>query len=345
MLRWKSATLAPAVLAGLASAAAGIAGNNKVYVANEMSGTVSVIDAGTNLVVTEIDLAEMDSSGMMHHFAPHNVQVAPDRETVWVTAPPDHDDPHGMEQVIVIDPDTDTIVQRIEVGDHQHLAHVELDGKSTHAYMTASAMDQVIDIDVATMQEVGRFDLSPGSWPHGLRYARGKLFVADMDGMSLSIIRLDDGSVTEVPLGGMAVQTAACRNSRLVLATLYDTREVVRYNDRTGELVRIPLPADSEGPIQLFLSPNEKHVYVCDQGYLMGMPASDKFYEIDVKRAKVTNEVTVGMGAHGVVGSRDGRYLYVTNLLDDSVSVVHRESFTVVATIPVGMSPNGIGYW
>jgi YVTN family beta-propeller protein len=38
----------------------------------------------------------------------------------------------------------------------------------------------------------------------------------------------------------------------------------------------------------------------------------------------------------------DGRFVYVTNIRDDSVSVIDALSQTVVRTIRVGKGPNGI---
>ena len=67
----------------------------KVYVANEEGGSVSVIDLQDSLKNTSIDIS--DSSGKM--FMAHNVQVAPDGKTVWVTVVPM--DTNGINQLVV----------------------------------------------------------------------------------------------------------------------------------------------------------------------------------------------------------------------------------------------------
>lgn len=328
---------------------------HKVYVADEISGTVSVIDVTTQKRVTTIDLTKKQG-GEMLMFMPHNVQVAPDGQSVWVTAPlmeygtEEMAEGHGgteetSEEVVVIDPHTDTITARIPVGSDLHIAHVVLDNDSQYAYVTSNEVSQVIRIDARTHTVVNRYNLNPGRKPHGLRFHDGKLFVANMDGKSLSIIEPESGAISEVPLGGVAVQTACTSDGRFVFVSLYDTREVIRYDRASGSIIRIPLPEGAQGPIQLYPSPDNRRLYVCDQGNLMGRPPSDKLFVLDVDAASVVATIKTGQGTHGVVVSEDGAWAYVTNTLDDTVSVVDTKAQRVVATVPVGDGPNGVSYW
>ena len=63
---------------------------------------------------------------------------------------------------------------------------------------------------------------------------------------------------------------------------------------------------------------------------------------IDLENFKVTKTVETGLGAHGVVIDRDGRYAYVTNTYAGSVSVLDIKDRKVVATVAVGKGPNGV---
>lgn len=47
-------------------------------------------------------------------------------------------------------------------------------------------------------------------------------------------------------------------------------------------------------------------------------------------------------GAHGVVVTPDGRSAFVTNTYGNTVSVIEVAGLKVVATVPVGQSPNGV---
>ncbi len=310
----------------------------KVYVANEEGGSVSVIDLQDSLKNKSIDISD---SGKM--FMAHNVQVAPDGKSVWVTAVPM--DSNGINQLVVIDQGTGTIKNRIPLGKDLHVAHVVLDNESKNIFVTAKDPSQVIQVNALTYEVVRKFELGAGHSPHGLRYSNGKLYVANMDAKSMSVINITDGKITDIPLGGVVVQTAITQDGKFVLASLYDTKEVIRYNLQSGEIKRIALPANAQGPIQLYATPDSKKLYVADQGELMDRPASNKVFVIDISTAKVTNTITVGNKAHGVVASKDGKNIYVTNSLDNTVSVIDAATQKVTSTVTVGKGPNGISYW
>ena len=340
------------------------AANGKIYVADEKRGTISVVAAATHTTVATIALAYAHGD-MAMPVAPHNVQAAPDGRTVWVTGPPpmwstdcgDGDSippppmPPGMgETVFVIDPLADTVLARIMLlptgtDTMLHLAHVVLDRDSRYAYITANGADQVIRLDARTFEETGRYELGTGRGPHGMRFCGDRLVVANMTGRSLATVDPVTGNVEETPVGGAAVQVACTANGRSAFATLYDTREVVRYDLDRGAVSRIALPAESRGPVQLYLAPGDRHLYVADQGVLFGRPASNQLYEIDVERGAVSRAVRVGRAPHGVVVSDDGRFAYVTNVWDANVSVVDLETLKEIGSVGVGEAPNGISYW
>lgn len=309
--------------------------NEKVFVANEESGTVSVIDVATGEVIETLDL---DYKGSM--YMAHNIQSAPNHQTVWVTAVPMKEG--AEEYAIVMDSRREGNLEFIPVGSEQHVAHVVLDDESEFAYVTGNESGQVIKIDTKRKQVVERIDLGELSGPHGLRFMDGKLYVACMTSSELAIVDVATSSVTKIPMGGIAVQTAVLPILQSVFVSVYDLKEVVRYDISTGDTTRIQLPVGSQGPIQLYPSPDNSKVYVCDQGIVNGNPASNKLYVIDTYTNQVISTVTVGNGAHGVVTSIDGSKIFVTNLADNTVSVIDAATLTVDKTIDVGISPNGI---
>lgn len=319
----------------------------KVYVAEEESGGIAVVDARTNQVLRDIPLHET-SNGMEMHYMPHNVQVAPNGKSVWVTAPPMEGapgDPEMDEQVVIIDPSTDAIVDRVVLGKGLHLAHVVLDDASRFAYVSANEADKVFQLDAATHAVTKTFDLGAGHKPHGMRACGDRVFVANMDGKSISVIDPIAAAIQDVPVGGVAVQVACTKDGKLAFASLYDTKEVVRYDRTTGAVTRIALPADAQGPVQLYPTPDSKSLFVADQGLLMDRPASNRLFQIDIATSKVTKTIEVGSGAHGVVVSEDGMRAYVTNTAGNSVSVVDVGDGKVLATVPVGTKPNGVSHF
>ena len=122
---------------------------DKIYVAVEEAGEIAVISVKDRMVIKRIDLSA-EIGGVKIGFMPHNVQVAPDNKSVWVTAnavdmsqkkvsfkivaKAQADEGHGEEagmmpndEIIVIDPLTDQIIKRIEMGTDLHLSPCRFD--------------------------------------------------------------------------------------------------------------------------------------------------------------------------------------------------------------------------
>lgn len=234
-------------------------------------------------------------------------------------------------------------MERINLGSDQHLAHVVVTEDGDYAFVTALARNQIIQIDANTLEVVKRIDLGENHEPHGLRCQDGKLYVANMKGQSLSVIDINNQQIKEITLGGKAVQTAL--TSRYAFVALYDTKEVAQYSLTQDSLINtISLPSSAEGPIQIYPTPNDKFLYVCDQGGRGDDPVSNKVFVINVDSAKVTHTIETQDGPHGVVSDNKGKYVYITNNFDHSVSVVNVKIQAVVKTLFVGRHPKGISF-
>lgn len=320
----------------------------RIYVANEESGTVSVLDGHSGNVIRTINL----NAGPGHShggeseegmFMLHNVQVAPDGHTVWVTAKPM--DEASSEEVIIIDAHDFSVRQRVILEPELHVAHVVIDSRSKYAYVSANEADQVMQIAVGSGTLVRTFELPSGSNPHGMRFADDILYIANMGSKSLGILDVRTGAYDSVPLGGVAVQVALPADKTSAYVSLYDTKELVRYNISNKSISRIALPESAKGPVQLYPTPDSKYLLVADQGMLMDRPSSDLLFRVDLSTQQIDRELRVGAGAHGVVVSYDGKDAYVTNSEANTVSHVNLDSWTVAHTTNVDEAPNGVSYW
>ena len=83
-----------------------------------------------------------------------------------------------------------------------------------------------------------------------------------------------------------------------------------------------------------------KQVYVANQG--TEAAPNDTVSVIDTATGEVARTLKTASGAHGVSVSADGAFVFVTNIADDSVSVIDVARQEVVGSVPVGDRPNGI---
>src|SRR3989339_717575 len=172
---------------------------DKIYVAVEEVGEIAVISAKDRAVIKRIDLSS-DIGGKKIGFMPHNVQVAPDNKSVWVTANAmdmnkdkgsffriqkvSADEGHGEEggmkandEIIVIDPLTDKIIKRIEMGTDLHLSHIALTPDSNYAIAAAQTKGVVYKINAQTYEVEREINTEKGGEPHGVAVSKDGKFV------------------------------------------------------------------------------------------------------------------------------------------------------------------------
>lgn len=342
----------------------------KVYVAMEGDGVVAVINAQDNTVIKNIDLTDY-SGGKAVSFMAHNVQVAPNGKSVWVAANAmimgggeEHsslpfvniaraEGEHGGEpansddQLIVINPETDTIVRRIPMGKDLHLAHVTLTPDSLTAVATSQTKGLVYKVNATTFEVEKTAATTEGAEPHGLRISPdGKTaYIAMVKGKSIGMLDMEKFELDYIPLDGAAVQAGVTTDGKYAFASTYDIKSLAVYDRELGKLSYIRLPSEAKGPVQMYGTPDSQYVYMVDQGYYFDQPISDTVYKIDLKEMKVVKDIKAGQAPHGIVVSKDGKFVYVTNLLSGDVSVIDAAKDVEIAKIKVGSQPNGISVW
>lgn len=349
--------------------------DHKVYIAVEGEGKIVAFDPDTRRVVKSIDLSVLHEGGTLRYY-PHNVQVAPDGKSVWVTANAGAHEghssavmpearAHGVEhagiepdEILVIDPFTDKIVKRIQTGVQVQLAHVVLSPDSAMAYVTAQKEGVIYKVDARTFEIKKKIPAKKDSEPHGIRMAPdgSEAYIAVLKGKALGILRTTRDSFGEISLNGQAVQAGITPNGQYAVASLYDTKQLAMYMPKLKQfivseyparanVIYIDLPVDAKGPIQMYPTPDSKFMYLADQGYYFNQPENDKVYKIDLAERKVVKEIKAGRAPHGVVVSRDGKFVYVTNLLGSDVSIIDTAIDREIGRVAVGKEPNGISVW
>lgn len=334
--------------------------SEKLYVALEEGGAIAVVDTKSNFKLGTIDLAEKRGDKKVSYSA-HNVQVAPNGRSVWVTANftsfAGHEESTNLEdeetekefsdQVIVINPQKDKIVQRIDIGVDQHLAHIVVSRDGNDVFVTAQEKGVVYKINGKTYEIEKTFPLAKDSQPHGLRLSVDdtQAFIALIGAKGVGVLDTKSNRLRTIPLSGSAIQTAVIPNSSYIAASVYDTKEVAFINTETNEVSYVKLPFGAEGAIQSYATPDGRYLYVADQGFYFEKPTSDYVYKIDVQTKQVISTIKAGVAPHGVVVSPNGKRAYITNLLSDDISVIDTTLDREITKIKVGKMPNGISLW
>lgn len=342
-IKWLIVVAHSGLLAATGSAQAAEA---KVYVADEGSNTVSIIDTTSLKTIGRVAVGQ----------GPHNVQLAPDGKLLWVTnngepakktaKTPDakmsksggmNMDSTAPGAVWAIDTATDKVVAKVPVG--MHPAHVVVTPDGRHAYVANGGDDSVSVVDIAAQSVVAT--ITVGAGPHGLRISPdGKqAWVANLKGGTVSVIDTESRKqIAQIAVGKGTAQVGFTPDGRFGFVSLSGENQVALIDPVSRKV--IGKVAVGTVPIQVYATPDSKLVLVANQGSPKKPGTTVSF--IDVAGLKVVATITTGAGAHGVVIDRDGRRADVTNTYANTVSVIDIRGRKVIATVPVGKGPNGI---
>lgn len=330
-------------------------GNNseqKIYVANEWDSTVSVIDAVNKKFIKAISLSEQ-YYGKFLEYSAHNVQVSPKGSIIAVTANIlEKEGAHGGEmtnsdEVILIDPMTESVIGRIPMGIGMHLAHVVINSTDTRAYVASQEKWLIFVIDLNTQSIIKEIQLPDGSEPHGIRLSVDNkfLYMAMIGEKAIGVMNTESYVQEIIPVWDKAVQVAVTPDGKYVFASLYTTKSIARYDIANKKLDIIALPGGAKWPVQIYPTPDNKYLYVADQGFYFDQPTSQEIYKINIDTRQVIKSYTGWQAPHGAVVSPDGKTTYITNLLSNNVTVIDTATDMVIATIPAGKKSNGISIW
>lgn len=322
--------------------------SSKIYVANEWDGTISVIDPLDREVIKTIDLSQQ-YYGKYLRYAPHNVQVSPNGDIVIVSANIfsqdwDHTKNVNNDQLIFINPTIDEISSRMDIAIDAHLAHVVIHPTKPLAYVVGWEKSVLYEVDINQNIISQTITLPKDAWPHGIRLSPDGafLYIAFIEGKSLAIIDTISYDMKIIAVPGKAVQVAVTSDDKYVFVSLYDTKSIVRYDLLTKNIETLDLPDDSYWPVQLYPTPDNAYIYIADQWYYFDQPVGNRIYKINVEKFAIEQSYSWHSGPHGVVVSLDGAYAYITNIVDNTVSVIDVLQDAIVDTIVVGTMPNGV---
>jgi len=327
----------------------GLAGPSyQVYVSNERSGDVTIIEGGSNQVLGTIPVGKR----------PRGIHASPDGKRVYValsgtpiSAPPQ------------LDAKGNPIFQKAKDDD---------DDDSVKADKSADAIGIV---DVAGKKLTGK--ISAGSDPEefSLSLDGTKLYVSNEDVKTASVINVATGKVEHiVPVGqepeGVATTpdgkrfyvTCEAGGDVYVIETAgYTSVGHFKVNVRPRTVAFMPgasvgfIPSESTGELNVIDTENLKvlKVIALPQGSrpMSVRVAVDgrKIYVSNGRAGTVSvldggtydllNTIKVGTRPWGMAISPDGKFLYTANGPSDDVSVIDLEAGKEIARVKAGMSP------
>lgn len=301
-----------------------------VYVVNGEGSSISVIDASQNRVAGTIEL-----KGLAY---PHHVSISPNRALLGVAVPgydmsmgefghEHHSSRPG--RVLVLDATTGELRASTMTTAANNNVAFSPDGAVWTSMATQPGSTLVLDANSLEIREA----MSVGTAPAETALAPdGQLgYVANSGSASVSVIDVPARRVkSTIKVGAGPVFALPSTDGNVYVENEPD-RTITIISQATLSVVRTFELGFTPGAIAV----NKKG------GVFVTAPARGIVEHRDAE-GRVLSTVNVGRGAHWVVFSEDESRMYVSNELEDTVSVVDLSTMAVLVTIPVGAKPNGM---
>lgn len=325
------------ILAGCAKQEAPKAAGYRIYVTNERSGDLSIIDSATHEVVATVPLGKR----------PRGIHASPDGKFIYValsgspiagpgvdesTLPPADKAADGIG---VYDVAQGKLVKMIKSGSDPEEFAISADGKVL--FVSNEDVAGISVLDLATEKIVAT--LPTGEEPEGVELSPDGKFVYATSEDAGTIYKID--TATRTVLNSLKVG----RRPRTIAWTPDGKRVWVNAeNDGTVVLVDVEKNAIIETillgepgvvkPMAVLLSKDATKLYV-------STGRGKKLFVLDTATRKVETSFEVGQRPWGIALSPDGKTLYSANGPSNDLSVVDLVSKTVTKKVKLTGSPWG----
>jgi YVTN family beta-propeller protein len=309
----------------------------RLFVSNEIEGTVSVIDIGTRQVVYTIPVGKR----------PRGIRTSPDGRTVYVALsgspiggpnvdesklpPPDR----RFDGIGVIDVATGALTKVLQGGTDPEQFAVSADGTRLFIANEDAGLTTVLDVrDGAILRKVPvggepeGVDLSPdGAFVYVTSENDNQVFAIDAE--RLEVIKVID-------VGPRPRSTGFLPNRPRAYVSAENGAAVTVVDTSRHEVVEtIKLASDALRPMGIVAAPDGSLVYVTTgRGRTLEV--------IDPTTNTVRGSVEVGERPWGLAVATDGRMVFTANGTSNDVSFIDVGSMSVVARVPVGERPWGV---
>jgi YVTN family beta-propeller protein len=333
------------------AASAHAAQDYRIFVSNERSGDVTVINGSDNQVLGTIMVGKR----------PRGIHASPDGKTIYVAvsgtplaAPPkldakgnpifvrekaDDDDDEAKsdksaDAIMVIDATQLKVIGKINGGSDPEEFALSKDGKKIYVSNEDVKAASVIDIATNKVEHIVAVAQEPEGvavTPDGKQFyitceSGGDIYIVDVASYKV----VGQFKVQPRPRNVAFLTGAAVGFIPSESAGILNVIDTAQY--KVTKTVTMP---EGSRPMAAKLSPDGKLLYVSN-----GRGGSISV--LDTHNYAVLDTIKVGVRPWGIVLSPDGKFLYTANGTSNDVSVVDLKAGKEVAKIRAGMSPWGV---
>jgi YVTN family beta-propeller protein len=313
----------------------------RVYVTNEASGDISVIDPSTQTVIATVKVGKR----------PRGVKISPDGKLLYVALSGSPSAPPGVDEKTLPPPDrsadgigevdlaTNTLTRVIHAGNDPEQVDISLDGSRLYVANEDTAQVSVVDVKTGSIVATAKV----GAEPEGVTLRPdGKVVyvTSEEDGDVAAIDTATNKVLTRIPVGHRPRAIGFLPDGSRAFVTLENDAAIAVIDSQAHKFMQTIQLGDPEKtprprPMGITVRPDGATLYVTTGSF-------GQLFLIDPAKNQPAGSIAVGQRPWGVGLAPDGKTVFTANGPSNDVSIVDVTTQQVVKKIPVGMRPWGI---
>ena len=291
--------------------------DGRIFVTNERSNTISVINAKSLTIESTIEIGER----------PRGIGLSPDNTELYVAVSEEN-------KIVVVDPNTLKILREFEAGSDPETFAVHPNG---NIYISNEDAAKATVFDPKTGKKIA--EIKVGLEPEGVAISPDgrRVIVTSESTNMLHVIKTPENIIENNILVGSRPRSATfTRSGNIAYATAEISGEVVKVDIVKAKIIQTGSTGDNKSkPKDVILSKDEKTIYVA-------AGRANKVIVMDANTLEIIKEIPVGKRVWGLAMSGNGEHIFTTNGVSGTVSVIDTGKNEVIKTIKVGEFPWGV---
>lgn len=291
--------------------------SGRIFITNEKSDSVSVIDGSTLEVEATIKIGDR----------PRGIGLSPDGTELYVAVSEEN-------KIKVIDPVSLKTLREFEAGSDPETFAVHPNG---NIYISNEDDAKASVFNPKTGELIA--EIKVGLEPEGVAISPdGKRVIVTSESTNmLHVIKVPGNTIENNILIGSRPRAATfSKSGDIAYATAEISGEVVKVDMNTGKIIKTGTTGDSKSkPKDVVLSKDEKVIYVAGG-------RANKVIVMDASTLEIVKGIPVGKRVWGLAISKDGKRVFSTDGVSGTVSVIGTDKNEVIKTIEVGKFPWGV---
>ncbi|HIF50143.1 MAG TPA: PQQ-dependent catabolism-associated beta-propeller protein [Thiotrichaceae bacterium] len=291
--------------------------SGRIFITNERSDSVSVINGSTLEVEATIEIGER----------PRGIGLSPDGAELYIAVSEEN-------KIKVVDPVSLKIIREFEAGSDPETFAVHPNG---NIYISNEDDAKATVFNPKTGEQIA--EIKVGLEPEGVAISPdGKRVIITSESTNMLHVITVPGNTIEnnILIGSRPRAATFSQSGDIAYATAEISGEVVKVDMINAKIIKTGSTGDSKSkPKDVVLSKDEKVIYVAGG-------RANKIIVMDADTLEIIKGIPVGKRTWGLAMSKDGKRLFTTDGVSSTVSVIDTDKNEVIKTIEVGKFPWGV---